>query len=68
MEAAVGFSMFGFVLFILFLLPAVIVLFSKRSSGWKKVGWFVIALWFSYIGLILFLLITKKPSLEEIDS
>lgn len=50
-----------FMLIVLMLSPLGIVLFSKRVRGWRKFGWFLVALWLPLIGFVLFLLLTKKP-------
>ena len=36
------------------------VLFSGRSSGGAKFGWFLITLFFSWIGFAVFLIVTQK--------
>lgn len=38
------------------------VLFSSRSGGGAKFGWFLIALFFSWLGFAVFLILTQKSS------
>jgi len=49
---------FGFVFVIG---PVLWVLISKRSSGGAKFGWFIITLFFSWLGLAAFLIFTQPP-------
>jgi hypothetical protein len=37
------------------------VLFSSRSHGGAKFGWFIITLLFSWLGFAIFLIVTQKP-------
>jgi len=37
------------------------VLFSSRSQGGAKFGWFLITLFFSWLGFAVFLISTQKP-------
>jgi len=37
------------------------VLFSSRSQGGAKFGWFLITLFFSWLGFAVFLITTQKP-------
>ncbi|HPG39382.1 MAG TPA: hypothetical protein PLP19_01050 [bacterium] len=41
--------------------PPILVLVSKRANGSKKYGWLLITLFLSWLGYLLFLLITNKP-------
>ena len=43
----------------LYLTPTIWVLFSSRSRGGAKFGWFIVALCFSWLGLAAFLIITQ---------
>ena len=47
------------VILALFLTPILWVLFSSRSSGGAKFGWFIVALCFSWLGLAAFLILTQ---------
>jgi len=38
-----------------------LVLFSSRSHGGAKFGWFIITLLFSWLGFAIFLIATQKP-------
>ena len=42
------------------LLPIVCVLFSSRSHGGAKFGWFLVVLFFSWLGFAVFLILTQK--------
>ena len=37
------------------------VLFSSRSAGGAKFGWFLIMLFFSWLGFAVFLIVTQRP-------
>ena len=37
------------------------VLFSSRSHGGAKFGWFIVTLLFSWLGFAIFLIVTQKP-------
>lgn len=43
------------------LLPIVWVLFSSRSHGGAKFGWFLVVVFFSWLGFAVFLILTQKP-------
>ena len=47
------------VILAIFLTPILWVLFSSRSSGGAKFGWFIVALCFSWLGLAAFLILTQ---------
>lgn len=51
------------VLFIvlIYLTPIIWVLASGRSHGGAKFGWFLVAIFFSWLGLAAFLIITQAP-------
>ena len=46
------------VLFLVYWLPVIWVLASNRTEGVTKFAWFIITLFFSWVGLIAFLLLT----------
>jgi hypothetical protein len=46
-------------LLVAYLIPIVWVLLSNRSHGGAKFGWFLIAVFFSWLGLSAFLIITQ---------
>lgn len=48
-------------------IPSIFILFSKRSEGGAKVGWFILALFCSYVALAIFLIFTHKPKRLEIE-
>ena len=48
----------GVVLFI-YLTPVLWVLLSSRSRGGAKLGWFLVVLFFSWLGLAVFLIVTQ---------
>jgi hypothetical protein len=57
--------MLGFV----YLAPGLWVLLSKRSHGGAKFGWLLVALFFTWVGLAVFLIATQSPrnrSLERV--
>jgi hypothetical protein len=41
--------------------PVIWVLSSSRSRGGAKFGWFIVVLFFSWIGLAVFLIVTQSP-------
>jgi hypothetical protein len=45
------------VLFIIYWLPVIWVLASNRTSGVEKLAWFLATLFFSWVGLVAFLLL-----------
>ena len=49
------------IFFVLYLAPIIWVLSSRRSRGGAKVGWFIVALCFSWLGLAVFLIVTQAP-------
>ena len=51
--------LFVILLVALYLTPTVWVLFSSRSHGGAKFGWFIVALCFSWLGLAAFLILTQ---------
>jgi len=44
-----------------YLTPTIWVLFSSRSHGGAKFGWFIVVLCFSWLGLAAFLIMTQAP-------
>ena len=42
-------------------LPPIFVLFSKRTHGGAKFGWFIITSLFSWLGYAVFLIMTQPP-------
>jgi len=47
------------ILFIIYLVPIIWVLVSGRSHGGAKFGWFLVTVFFSWLGLAAFLIITQ---------
>ena len=47
------------IVFIVYFLPIIWVLMSGRSHGGAKFGWFLVTLFFSWLGLAAFLIITQ---------
>ena len=43
----------------------VLVLFSGRSYGGAKFGWFIVTLLFAWLGYAIFLILTQKPRERE---
>jgi hypothetical protein len=58
----IGFNELFVVSFLVFLLPCIIVLASKRAAGAAKFGWLIIAFFFSWIGLAAFFIMTQKTT------
>jgi len=56
-QEAIPFVLF----FVLYLAPIIWVLSSRRSHGGAKLGWFLVALFFSWLGLAVFLIVTQAP-------
>lgn len=46
--------------FVLFIFPMLHVVFSKRSHGGAKIGWFIAVFIFSWLAYIVFLIVTQK--------
>jgi hypothetical protein len=44
---------------VFYLGPIIWVLFSRRSRGAAKFGWFIVVLLFSWLGLAVFLIVTQ---------
>jgi len=49
-------------LFFILLLPPILVLISPRVGGSKKIGWFLIALFLSWLGYGLFLVLASEKN------
>ena len=45
-------------------IPPILVLISKRSQGWAKFAWFMLASVFSWLGYIAFLIFTKPVGVK----
>ncbi|MBC2729523.1 hypothetical protein [Thiobacillus sp.] len=52
-------------LFVVYLLPIIWVLVSSRSHGGAKFGWFIVVLFFSWLGVAAFLIVTQAPKRER---
>lgn len=61
LEEAMPFIVVGIGAFI-YLTPVLWVLLSGRSRGGAKFGWFLVALFFSWLGLAVFLIATQATS------
>jgi hypothetical protein len=48
-------------IFVFYIAPIIWVLSSRRSHGGAKLGWFIVALMFSWLGLAAFLIVTQAP-------
>ena len=48
------------IIMLICLLPPILVLISRRTSGGTKFAWFLVSLLLSWLGYILFLLFTGK--------
>ena len=58
-DEILGLSIVLLILFIIYLLPIIWVLVSDRSHGGAKFGWFLVMIFFSWLGLAAFLIITQ---------
>ena len=47
------------ILFVIYLVPIIWVLVSGRSHGGAKFGWFFVTVFFSWLGLAAFLIVTQ---------
>jgi Na+/melibiose symporter-like transporter len=45
----------------IWLFPTLFVLFSGRTHGGAKFGWFLITVFFSWVGFAVFLIFTQRP-------
>lgn len=45
-----------------FFLPAILILLSKKVSGGKKIGWFILGIVTSWIGYALFQIVESKQN------
>jgi hypothetical protein len=52
-------------IFIIFFVPIIWVLVSSRSHGGAKFGWFIVVLFFSWLGLAVFLIITQSSKIDK---
>lgn len=64
MFGSIGTAEFTLIMLI-FLLPPILVLISRRTSGSKKFGWFFISLFLSWLGYGLFLVFTDKNEINR---
>jgi hypothetical protein len=48
-----------------YLTPILWVLLSSRSHGGAKLGWFLVVLFFSWLGLAVFLIVTQAPGISQ---
>lgn len=55
------------VILLAYFTPPVWVLFSRRSEGGAKFGWFILTIAFSWVALGAFLILTKAPPDEDDD-
>jgi len=53
------------ILVVFFLVPIIWVLVSGRSRGGAKFGWFIVVLFFSWLGLAAFLILTQAPKFDR---
>ena len=58
-DEILGVSIGLLILFIIYLAPIIWVLVSGRSHGGAKFGWFLVTIFFSWLGLAAFLIITQ---------
>jgi hypothetical protein len=61
LEEAMPFIVVGVGVFI-YLAPMIWVLLSGRSRGGAKLGWFIVTLFFTWLGLAVFLIVTQATS------
>lgn len=48
------------IFFLIFVIPVIWVLLSSRSGGGAKFGWVIVTVFFSWIGLAVFLIATQS--------
>jgi hypothetical protein len=58
-DEILGLSIALLIIFIVYLLPIIWVLVSGRSHGGAKFGWFLVAVFFSWLGFAVFLIFTQ---------
>lgn len=63
-QVAIPFVIFSLV----YLVPIVWVLSSGRSHGGAKLGWFIVVLFFSWLGLAVFLIVSQAPKHDRPSS
>ena len=54
-------ALIAMVILLSWLICPLFVLFSRRSEGGAKFGWFLITLFFSWAGFAVFLILTQRP-------
>ena len=52
---------------LIYVVPVIWVLMSSRSHGGAKFGWFLVTIFFSWLGLAVFLIITQAPRGDSQD-
>lgn len=71
LELMFGMGMVGYIWILLLSvalsIPPILILISKRSQGFAKFAWFVLASVFSWLGYIAFLLFTKPVGVKAAD-
>jgi hypothetical protein len=65
-DQILGISIALLILFIVYLLPIIWVLVSGRSHGGAKFGWFLVTVFFSWLGLAAFLIVTQKSQKQQV--
>jgi hypothetical protein len=53
------------IVFVIYGIPILWVLFSGRSRGGAKFGWFIVVLMFSWLGFAVFLIATQKSKSDQ---
>jgi hypothetical protein len=53
-----------FLLIILFIVPPIKALLSKKASGWSKFIWFLLSSWFSWVGYFAYYHLSIKKQNE----
>jgi len=64
-DQIIGLSIALMIVFVIYLVPIIWVLISSRSQGGAKFGWFIVVLFFSWLGLAAFLIITQAHKRER---
>ena len=64
-EEILALSIVLIIIFIVYLVPMIWVLVSGRSHGGAKFGWFILVLFFSWLGLAVFLIFTQVTKLDK---
>ena len=60
-----GVSIWQVIIIVFLLWPAIHILISPRSVGGEKFGWFLLAIFFSWLAYPVFLIVTQKSAAKK---